>query len=221
MANRALLVLATWCVAPLVLSTACAPRINAQVANGPPPDHECRVLAANLASNPHSEAFRQALRSNIAACGETGAEAIATALRLAKADPDPDLADRFRFIVAYNRSQRILDAVLEVAEDHGASIQMRIVAIEGALRQHVLDSAFGETSEVLAARPMGRFCQIVFVEHADQYKSAAVLGTNARELTVSRLRRIADDQASPQSVRDAARCAADHITPRGGGVQND
>lgn len=212
---RPLIVPATWCVALLALSSACAPRINAQAGNGPPPDHECRVLANKLASNPHSDAFRQALRSNIAACGEIGAEATATALRASKANPDADLADRFRFIVAYNRSPLILDAALAVAEDHTASTPMRIVAIEGALRQHSLDSAFGENTGELAAHPMGRFCHIVFVEHAGEYKSAASLPANASELTVSRLRRIADDQANPQSVRDAARCSADRIaSPR-------
>lgn len=216
MKTRVLIVEAIWSAALLALSSACAPRISAQIGSGPPADHECRVLANKLASDPHSEAFRQALRSNIAACGETGAEATATALRAAKQVSEPEIADGFRFIVAYNRSPLILDAALGVAEDHAASTTIRIVAIEGALRQHSLGSGFGDRAEELAAHPMGRFCHIVFVEHALEYKSAAPLPANSRALTVSRLRRLAEDQASPQSVRDAARCAADHLTVQGG-----
>lgn len=196
----------------LIVASACAPyQVGAQAPHraSRPPEQECRVLANKLASNPHSDAFRQALRSNLAACGNVGAEAVANALRVAKSVQEPGFADSFRFLVAYNRSPVVRDALLAVAEDRTAAPAMRIMAIEGVLRQHALESGFSEGPDELAARPMGRLCRIVLIEHAGDYKSDS--GPTPGQAAATRLRRIADDAGTPQGVRDAARCTAERI----------
>ena len=199
----------------IVAASACAPQVSAQAphAHGAtrPTVQECRVLANKLGSNPRSEAFRQALRSNLAACGNVGAEALANALGAAKSVEEPGFAGSFRFLVAYNRSPIVLDALLAVAEDRTAAPAMRIMAIEGVLRQHALESGFSEGPEELSARPMGRLCRIVLIEHAGDYKSATALPPGSGQASATRLRRIADDAGTPQGVRDAAKCTAERL----------
>ncbi len=193
-----------------VVLTACAPQIHAQ--EGPRATtsaHECRVLANQLSSNPRSEAFRRALDSDIAACGAVGATAIATAIRGAKGVQDPRFAEEFSFMVAYNRNPVVLDALLEVAADPTAAIPMRVVAIEGAMRQHRLDAAYGEHGEQ-GSRPRG-ICDLSTIDHAGDYESKVPLPADSPRMTVVRLRRIAGDQAAPPAVREAARCAANLV----------
>ena len=59
--------LAVWIAAVILSGGACAPSLRGQQTHPAPDAHECRVLANKLASDPHSAAFREALRSNIAA----------------------------------------------------------------------------------------------------------------------------------------------------------
>jgi hypothetical protein len=197
-------------IAAVVLSSACAPSLRGQEA--PAPDaQECHVLANKLASDPRSAAFRQAISSNIAACGETGAAAIATAMRAAKGVEDADLADSFRFPAAYNRNAQVLETALEVATDRNASVPMRILAMEAALRQHRLSEALGDRISELTTRPMGRICRFTFVLHAGEYKSASELPAGYAQSIVARMRQIAADEGSPRTVRDVAQCVADRI----------
>jgi hypothetical protein len=172
------------------------------------------VLANKLASDPHSAAFREALRSNIAACGESGAAAIATAMRAAKGVQDADLADSFRFPAAYNRNAQVLEAALDVAADRNASAPMRILAMEAALRQHRLSEALGDRISELITRPMGRICRLTLVEHAGDYKSASELPAGYEQSIISQMRQIAADEGSPRTVRDVAQCVADRIERR-------
>lgn len=188
---------------------ACAPQIHAQEPRHPKPSaHECRVLANQLNSDPHSEAFRRALGSDIASCGAVGATAISTALRAAKGVQDPGYAAEFKFIVAYNRSPVVLDALLDVASDPSAADPMRLAAIEGAMRQYRLDMAYGE-HPVQRSWPQG-ICDLSVIDHAGDYDSKVPLPPGSRQMTVARLRRIASDQGSP-AVREAARCAANVV----------
>lgn len=201
-------------IAAVILTAACAPSLGGQEAQHPAPApdaHECRVLANKLASDPHSAAFREALRSDIAACGESGAAAIATAMRAAKGVQDPNLADSFRFPAAYNRNAQILASALDVAADPSASAAMRLVAMEAALRQHRLGEALSDRISEVIDRPMGRICRLTAVEHAGEYKSAGQLPAGYEQSIISRMRQIAADGGSPQAVRDVAQCVADWI----------
>jgi len=196
-----------------VMLAACAPQIHAQEGRRPPPPsaHECRVLANQLNSSPRSEAFRRALGAEITACGAVGATAISTALRAATGVQDPRLADQFRFMVAYNRSPVVLDALLDVAENPAAATPMRMVAIEGAMRQHRLEMAYGE-HPVQRSWPRG-ICDLSVIDHAGDYDSKVPLPSDSRQTTVARLRRIAADQSVPPGIREAARCAASVVEP--------
>jgi hypothetical protein len=207
---------AVW-IAAVILTGACAPSLRGQDAEHPAPApdaHECRVMANKLASNPHSAAFREALRSNIAACGESGAAAIATAMRAARGVEDANLADSFRFSAAYNRNAQVLESALDVAADRNASVAMRILAMEAALRQHRLSEALSDRISELTTRPMGRICRFTAVEDAGEYKSAGELPTGYEQAIISRMRQIAADGGSPQTVRDIAQCVADRIERR-------
>jgi hypothetical protein len=198
----------------LIFTAACAPSLGGQAAHHPAPSpdaQECRVLANKLASDPHSAAFREALRSNIAACGQSGAAAIATAMRAAKGVQDANLADSFRFPAAYTRNAQLLETALDVAADRSASVPMRILAMEAALRQHRISEALGDRISDLTARPMGRICRITFVEHAGEYKSAGELPVGYEQSIVSQMRQIAADEGSPRTVRDVAQGVADRI----------
>lgn len=197
-----------WCASLAVMLAACTPKIHAQEGRRPPTPsaHECRVLANQLNSNPRSEAFRRALGAEIAACGAVGATAISTALRAATGVQDPRFADQFRFMVAYNRSPVVLDALLDVAANPAAATPMRMVAIEGAMRQHRLEMAYGEHGEQ-RSRPRG-ICDLSVIDHAGDYDSKVPLPAGSQQMTVLRLRRIAADEATPPTVREAARCAA-------------
>jgi hypothetical protein len=203
---------AVW-IATVILTSACAPSLRGQaLPPTPAPDaQECRVLANKLASNPHSAAFREALTSNIAACGESGAAAIASAMRAAKEVQDANLADSFRFPAAYNRNAQVLESALDVAADRNASVPMRILGLEAALRQHRLSEALGDRISDLSTRPMGRICRLTLVEHAGEYKSASELPAGYEQSIVSRMRQIAADEGSPRTVRDVAQCIADRI----------
>jgi hypothetical protein len=170
------------------------------------------VLANKLGSNPHSEAFRQALSGPLAACGSIGAEAIARALQAAKSVEDSAVTHPLAFDVAHNRSPVVLAAVLSVADDRTASVPMRIVALIGALRQRTISAGFGGSISELASRPMGRLCRIGPVEHS-VYHSEAALPAGYEVTIVSTMRRIADDQGSPVAIRDLARCVAEYIQP--------
>jgi hypothetical protein len=202
-----------WLLATAALACSTPVCIHAQQvpSHGQSPEQRCRALANQLHADPHSEAFRRALGS-IAACGTTGGEAIAGALRAAKAVQEPDFAERFRFAVAYNQSPVILAALVEVAGDPSATNEMRIVAIEGALRQHYLESAFSRNIRDLASRPAGDHCDIVYVEDGGDYQSTTPLPANSKAVTAMSLRQIAEDLRNPQAVRDAARCVAAHLT---------
>jgi hypothetical protein len=196
----------------LGLNTACVPVLGAQPPSNRPAPDECRVLANKLASDPRSQAFRQALSGPIAACGEIGASAIARALGAAKSVEDSSLTHPLAFSVAHNRSPVILDAALAVAEDRTASVPVRLVALIGVLRQHTISAGFGGSISELAARPMGRLCRIGSVEHAG-YLSETALRPGYETEIVSTMRRLADDAGSPAAVRDAALCIADFIQP--------
>lgn len=197
----------------LWLTAACAPLLRAQEPRGgSPTPRECHVLANKLGSNPHSEAFRQALAGPLAACGEIGARAIATALRVVRTVEDSAITYPLIFNVSHNRSPIILDAVLNVAEDRSATVPVRVAALIGALRQHRVASTFGGTPRDLATRPMGRLCYIVSVDHA-RYLSEAPMPAGYEQTILASMRRIADDGGSPTVVRDLARCVADVIQP--------
>jgi hypothetical protein len=151
----------------------------------------------------------RALGSDVASCGEGGATAIAAALHALAATPDGGAADLLRNVVGSNRSPVILAALLEVAENPAAAPQVRVVAIEGAMRQHVLDSAFlRHSANELATRTMQSSCEVEFVEHAYEYRSESPLPANSAQTAAARLRRIADDAGNPQGVRNVAMCAA-------------
>lgn len=190
-----------------------APPVHAQEipSHGQPTGQHCRVLANQLRSNPHSEAFRRALGSDIAACGSVGAEAIASAIRSAKAIQESGFAEQFLFAVSYNQNPAILETLVQIAGDPTATTEMRIVAIEGALRQIEIESAFSRDVDELAARPVGDDCDIVYVEDGGDYKSRSLLPADAKAATAASLRRIAGDSGNPQVVRDAARCVAAHL----------
>jgi hypothetical protein len=204
--------LTTVAAAFLSLNAACAPVLRAQHPGDRPRPDECHVLANKLASDPRSEAFRQALAGPIAACGEIGAGAIAQALRAAKSLADSTVTHPLAFAVAHNRSSVVLDAALAVAEDRTASVPVRMVALIGVLRQHTISAGFGGSISELVTRPMGRLCRIGPVEHAG-YISETALRLGYETEIVSTMRRIADDAGSPVAVRDAARCVADFIQP--------
>lgn len=194
------------------LLTACAPNaVNGQgiFATSRPSEQECRVWANRLNADSHSEAFRRALDSNISACGSLGGEAIATAIRQAKGS---SLAEEFRFVVAYNRNPVLLAALVEVAADPSATDEMRLVAIEGTLRQHDIASAFSRSMSELASQPVGDDCEIIYVEDGGDYKSTTPLPGDSRTTTSMSLRRVADDSRNHQAVRDAARCVAERLS---------
>ena len=132
-------------------------------------------------------------------------------MRAAKGIQDANLADSFRFPAAYNRNAQILASALDVAADPSASAAMRLVAMEAALRQHRLSEALSDRISEAIARPMGRICRLTAVEHAGEYKSAGELPAGYEQSIISRMRQIAADGGSPQTVRDVAQCVADWI----------
>jgi hypothetical protein len=194
----------------LVLSGSAA---SAQGMPTPPPPSasQCRDLISAFTTDPQSQGFRHALNANVAGCRDDGASALAAAVRRAKHVREPGFADAFRLNVAITRSPVVLEALLSVAEDRGAAPVMRIMAIEGALRQYSLSSAFDQGLDELAAHPV-RYCVLGFVDHAYRYRYDAGLPTGIEHEIASRLGRLGQDTSSPESVRAAAACVADNIT---------
>ena len=197
-------------------TSACAPSVGAQLVSRPPPpsEHECRVLLNKLGANPNSEAFRDALRSNIAACGTSGAQGIASALeRASSGSVAPEVVEQFRFVVAYNRSPVLLETLLHVVDDAGASPEMRILAIEGVVRQFDLSFGFRTSIGELARSPGAPICQTTYIEHAGEYKSNAPLQPGSRDLAVAELNSVSEaaDSTATAAVRHAARCAAAYL----------
>jgi hypothetical protein len=173
------------------------------------------VLINKANSDPHSEAFRVAMGGRLAACGVQGGAAIATAFRHLAAAGDTSNLRRVRFSVEHNRSNAILDAALSVAGDSRAPLALRVVAVETALRQHIIVLGFSGDVAEIAANPWGRICKVSLVS-GDGYSSGETLGSDALGRTVGTLQGIAANESESAVLRDLATCVVWELTENKG-----
>lgn len=177
-----------------------------RIPGSPPSDHECRVAANKLGSDPHSQAFRDALEYGpLAGCGEIGGRALADALRRTRTLSDTSVLTWLGAEAWQMRSPHVFEAALEVAGDRAASVPARASSLLVLLGQEkegaLLDAPWQQNLVV----PVGRFCGVRTSSHFE-YHSEAPLPADHRARVEGLLSRIMEDKGEPILLRELAHC---------------
>ncbi|HEX2079170.1 MAG TPA: hypothetical protein VHG08_15705 [Longimicrobium sp.] len=177
-------------------------------AAAPPSRQECEAAAQKAAAAPQSAEFHWALTyGGLARCGDTGAVALARALRQAGAIADSLLLGGVVVQASSSRHPQILQAALDLALDRSAPVPARVAGLQVALRQHDGRVALPGSVTQLSATAMGAFCRYDYLPHA-HYASERTLPRGHAAAIAAAMRRIADDPAEPRPLRDLAGCVA-------------
>lgn len=200
----------------VLLLTGCAGSIEAQrLPGGPPTAHECRVVANKLGSDPHSQAFRDALvYGPLAACGDIGGRALADALWRTRAVTDTALLAALGREATMMRSPHVFEAALEVAADRTASVPARASSLLVLLGQEDENTIVGRSWGENLIIPVGEFCQGASITDV-QYLSQAPLPADHRTRVSNLLTRMAEDGTEPLLLRQLAHCISREIPQSG------
>ncbi len=175
----------------------------------------CEATAQKAAAEPVSDDFRWALTlGGLERCGDTGAAAIAGALRQSGAIADTLLLNGLVVQASSMRHPQILQAALELAADRAAPAPARVAGMQVALRQHNASVALPGSVNQLSNTTMGALCRYTYLSHAHDASERA-LPAGHRERIVAVMRRIADDEAEPRPLRDLAGCVAHKVGQTG------
>lgn len=172
----------------------------------------CAAAAQKAAAEPQSDDFRWAFTfGGLPRCGDTGAVAIAGALRRSGAIADAGLLNNLVVQASSSRHPAILQAALDLAADRTAPAPVRVAGMQVALLQHDNRVALMGSLTELSTTTMGVFCEYDYLLHA-HYASARPLPAGHRERIVSVMREIAADASEPQPLRDLAGCVARKVS---------
>lgn len=172
----------------------------------------CEATARKAAAGPRSEDFRWALTyGGLERCGDTGAAALAGALRQSGAITDTMVLNGLVVQASSSRHPQILQAALELAADRAAPAPARVAGMQVALRQHDGRVALPGSVNQLSTTTMGRFCRYDYLPHA-HYASERALPGGHRERIESVMREIAGNAVEPQPLRDLAGCVARKVS---------
>ena len=180
-----------------------------------PTRQACEQATQKAAAAPSSEDFRWAFTyGGLERCGDTGAVALARALRQAGAVSDTLLLGSILVQASSSRHPQILRAALELAGDRDAPSPARVAGMQVALRQHAGHIALPGSVTQLSNTTMGVFCRYDYLSHA-HYASERALPAGHRQRIAGVMRSIAADAAEPRPLRDLAACVARKVTEGG------
>lgn len=178
--------------------------------------NSCVAAAEKAGADPRSPDFAWALTfGSLARCGDTGAVALARALREAGGIVDPVLMNSLVVQASSSRHPRILQAALDMALDRSAPTPARVAGLQVALRQHAAGIALPGSVEQLSTTEMGAFCRYDYLSHA-HYASERALPPGYREHIEAAMRGIGEDEAESRPLRDLARCVARKVAETAG-----
>lgn len=171
---------------------------------------ECRKAVTDLDAPPGSEAFTRAFMGPVVHwCGEAGAVALNSVLQKMpeiQGTLGAELVEIMQYPFLQVQHPLLLRTALAMVADRGAPPLARVFAMQVALAQMNYNIGLRPFFSELLARPVGPYC-IPTIDYDGTWSYTAPMPPGFQDEIATTLRRVRDDPAEPQTVRDVAGCA--------------